>query len=348
MPPMKRPGLSPLLALALLTSTLAAGILARPLVVSPKETWLEAEAPSIGARGAVFVIVVRLKGEPRGAFLQADLHGIDGSRRYVGFVAAGAAARLVPGRTEYRFELAIPSGVDLASVQGVIYLSRRGNWESRGSTARLNPVPIASGLPSEEELRPRPVPAYPVSDRFEPPRNDNFPVQVLAALVWAACALMSLQRAHYSRSAAMITACLLACLWELLMPETAISDLFRRASKSEGLYYFRRAPQILVSLAAIVAGLSGAWFILTRSIKAGRAAKGLAWLGLYAYAGTALLRIISEHDVDALFAESIAGIQAGQAARLCCAILCAVGLAIDAARGYSETGGSTAGSSSLG
>jgi hypothetical protein len=332
MPPMQRSGPYYVPALALLAMTFAAGIMARHLILSPKETWLEVEAPSVAARGKAYTVVVRLKEPPRGAFLQVDLHGQDSSRRYLGFASATAAAKLVPGQAEYLFELTIPPGGDLAYVQGVIYLSRRGSWESRGAMARLDPVPIASGLPSEGELRPRPVPAYPISDRFEPPREDSFPFQVLTALAWAACALLSLERSHDPRSAAMAVACLAACLWELLMPDTAISDLFRRASKSEGLYYFRRRPQVLVSLTVIAVALSGACLILIRSIKAGRTARGTAWLGLYAYAGTALLRIISEHDVDALFAVSVAGIQAGQAARLCCAFLCLSALAIGAAR----------------
>jgi hypothetical protein len=327
---MERQGLRPALSLALITVTLAAGILARPLVVSPRETWLEAEIPPLAARGRAFAIVVRLKGRPRGAFLQADLHGMDSSRRNLGFVAATAPAILSPGRTEYRFEPAIPPGDDLASVQAIIYLSRYGTWESRGPTARLNPVPIASVPPSDDELHPRPAPAYPVSDRFEPPRNDSFPVQILAALAWAACALMSLRRSPDTRSAAMAAACLAACLWELLMPETAVSDLFRRASKSEGLYFVRRGPQVLISLAVIAAALGGSCLLLIRSFKAGRAARGFARLGLNAYAGLALLRIISVHAIDALLSVPVVGIQAGQAARICCAVLCAVGLAIDA------------------
>jgi hypothetical protein len=329
---MKGPKLTFVSALALLAAAFAAGILARPLISSPKETWLAVEAPPIAARGRAYTIVVRLRRPARGAFLRADLHGQDTSRHYLGFASATAAAKPVPGQAEYRFELPIPPDGDLAYALGVIYLSRDGTWEGRVAAARLDPVPIAQSIPSDEELRPLPVSAYPISDRFEPPREDDFPFQVLAALAWAACALLSLERSPGRASAAMAAACLAACLWELLMPETAISDLFRRASKSEGLYRLRQGPQILVSLAVIAAGFVGACLIILRSKKAGRAARWPAWLCLCAYAGIAILRIISEHAIDALFAVSVAGIQAGQAARLCCAILCAATLAVGAAR----------------
>lgn len=111
------------------------------------------------------------------------------------------------------------------------------------------------------------------------------------------------------------------------MPEAALSGLVRFASKEEGLYGLRRGPQTFASLAAFAAGLAGAILIARRSILRGHWSRGFAWLGLYCYAGVAILRIISEHEVDALFAIPIAGIQAGQAARLGLAALSLIAMA---------------------
>ncbi len=310
-------------ALLVLAATVSAGIAARALVSSPKEGWLEAEAPPIAARGRAFTILVRPKRAAGDLYLKVDLHILDAAKGYRGYAAGAPAERLVPGQAEYRFELEVPDRADAAYVQGIIYLSRNGDWRSRTASARLESMPIAISAPSEDELRPRKVAAYPVSDRYEPARVDSFPFELLAAAAWAACAIVCLLKSRDGRSAAMAIACLAACLWELAMPEPAISDLFRSLFRLEGLYSERKGPQILVSFAVLAAGLVGAALIPLSSIKAGRAHRGLAWLCLYAYAGIALLRIVSEHGIDALFALRVAGMQAGQAARLCCALLCA-------------------------
>jgi hypothetical protein len=300
----------------LIASALAAGLVVRPLIFpDPAETWLEVEAPILASRDAIHRIVVRLAKPVSGTFLRADLHGQDSSGRYLGYLTGSAAVAVDQGRREYAFDIGVPEEAGLGSVQGVIYLSRLGSWESRISTALLEPVPIRVGG-SIEDLRPRPVKVLSIVDRLEPVREESLPLRIAAGLAWAACALLCLRRSREEGSAAAALACLCACAWELLMPEPTLSELARRAFESEGLYGLRREPQVLVSLAAVAAGLVGALLIARRWIWRGRRARGLAWLGLYAYACLALLRIVSEHDIDALLAKPLAGIQSGQAARL--------------------------------
>jgi hypothetical protein len=100
----------------------------------------------------------------------------------------------------------------------------------------------------------------------------------------------------------------------------------------EGWYQLRREPQIAISLLALGAGLAGAAVIIARSLAVRRASRGIAALGVYAYACVAILRLVSEHDVDALLSRWVAGVQTGQAARLCCALLCFLALATGAMR----------------
>jgi hypothetical protein len=327
-----KPRIAATAAIAILCA-LAAALAARILLVPIHSTWLAVEAPHEAERGRAIRIVVKLARPEPGTYLHADLHGQDAGRRNLGYISGALPIKVKEGELQYSFAIPMPDRLDLAYVYGIVYLSGEGGWNELIRAARLEPVPVADADgPSLSSADPPSfrVEAFPLAGRFVAPRVDSPALRWIAALAFAASAAICLVAPRRSRVLA--AACLAACAWELVLPEAALTAFLRGIFNFEGWYRFRRGPQIAISLLALGAGLAGAAAILARSLAVRRASRGIAALGVYAYACVAILRLVSEHDVDALLSRRIAGVQAGQAARLCCALLCILALAIGAMR----------------
>ncbi len=330
-----------ILATLLLVGLLAAGLVARTLLPA-RAPWLSVKAPTAAVRGRPFRIVARLARPEPGSYLTADLHAEDSARRYLGYVAGAPVQRVVPGRRVYSFDIIVPDRGGLSYVEALLYLSKGGDWGSRVSSARLDPVPIQDSLSVVDGLRLRPAAAYPITEGASPSLSyslpESIPWRIAASLAWAACAALCLAAPRGRRSVPLGIASLLACAWEAVAPAGAISEAFRSLAGVEGWYILRSAPQRFMDGAALAVGICGAILVIRATILSRRTDRGLAWLALCAYAGIAFLVIVSHHGTDALFARPVAGIPAGQAGRLSCAALASAALFIGAAARRRDSG----------
>jgi hypothetical protein len=335
---------SAVLAGLVLAGAFMAFMAARPILFAAREPWLKVQAPDRASRAWPFAVAVRLADPKPGTFLHVDVHGEDSGHVNLGYMAGAGVAPVVEGRREYSFETRIPDRRDVAYVEAVIYVSSEGSWESRTMTARLIQVPLEESAATARRPVLRPTAAFPMSERdaADAARSDSLTLRVLTVLAWAACAVLAWKKRGGLGQRALSLACLGACVWELVMPETVLSELLRTFAGTEGWYVLRVGPQRALALGALAAGLGGAVLILVRSVRERRTARGSAWLGLYAYAGIAFLRVLSQHDTDAFFAHQLSGVQAGQAATSLCAGVALVALALGfaaAARGAPPPGG---------
>jgi hypothetical protein len=312
---------------------LCAALAAAAVAARDRVDWLAVQAPAAAERGRPFELRISLKRPVAGAYLHADLHGSAGGR-WLGFVASAGSAPVVGGRAEYAFSIRLPESRDLSEVVGILYLSGNGSWESRIEAARLRPLPVVDPpIGSRPPLEGPPLAKaelLPLSETLRPvaPRVDSLPLRILTAAAFAAGAASALRRRLSKPLAAAFAA---AFAWEAALPEEFLARSLRAAAEAGGWYLRRGRIQLAAVLAALAAGAAIAALIVARG-RTGSFRESLAWLGLHSYACLALLRVVSQHDVDAFLSRAWADVQAGQAARLCFAALSLASVALLAPR----------------
>jgi hypothetical protein len=314
------------------TAIVVAVLAAVSFIVPERVGWLRVWAPERVPKGGYFELRVNLSRAVPGTWLSADIHAHNAARAYLGYVSGAKPIRMTAGRLDYSFTIPVPDRADLAYADGLVYLSREGTWGSLIDGASLAAVPIVgpSGTASSGGGHLSRSKLSPLFERSVPHREraEALPLRLLAALAFAACALLSVLSPR--KAVPLAAACLAACAWELAMPEELFSAFLRGLSGAEGWYAERRGPQVVLASVVFVAVVAGASTVLVRAVKGKLSSAVLAWLALCLYACLAVLQIESEHDLDALFASPFAGIQIGQAARLFFALLCLAALALDA------------------
>lgn len=310
---------------------IVAAIEARSLIaLNTPVPWLRAEAPFWAERGGEVELRLSLDTPQEGVYLGADLHGARDDYEGLGFQASAPTQPMSAGRREYTFSVRVPDKGELAYVEPIIFAAPDGSWEHRSIAVRLPLIPVTKKTPLAAAPPLSQTRAYPLGDRRVSVRRESRGFRALAAILFAICAAGALgltvkrgEPKDRHRAFALAFACLAACVWEIMLPEASISSFLRRFARYEGLYRMRRGPQLLIDIIVIGLGVFGGVALIARARARRRTASGFAWLGLYAYACIALLRIVSEHYIDAFMCLDlpVLGLQLGQGVRLACAAL---------------------------
>jgi hypothetical protein len=257
-----------------------------------------------------------------GLYLHADLHANDPSGRDLGFVAGVHPLPIEEGKSDYSFEPEVPDRPDLASVRGIIYLSRGDSFGTNVCVARLKPVPIEGREIVKGHKRTEPTNVFVRTDEPTAYMRDLVPLRIAVAVILAIGGAAAYVRRRRPEAILFFLCCLAASICEALLLGLGTTGIYRGLARETGAYDFRRGPQAAASLAVLACGVAFAVRALWASFKDGRPAGGLAWLGIISYWIIAGLRFISYHDMDYLLAGPVAGIQVGQAARTLSAVLC--------------------------
>jgi hypothetical protein len=277
----------------------------------PRAEWLRIEAPRIAVAGQSLPIRVHLTPLAEPAFLSADLHWGTSRDRPKGYFATGGTRAVGAGGGTFDFAVPIQPKDGLRYVNGVIFLSRTGSWESRTLVAVTGVIPVttnaANWLSRLYEWAARPL----SSDPGDHPRPAAFP-RLLIALVFLAAAVAALAIPTAGKIFPELLA--LACLWELLGLEDWLGTQARAMARA-GDFYYPRAVFQKVTISLVLAALVVFLLFLRRAPKAYRLLLGSFGL----YLAIAAVNLVSWHQIDTIAGLSWHGLLLVQALKLVCA-----------------------------
>jgi hypothetical protein len=256
----------------------------------------------------------------------------------MGFIAQAPIQSVREGIHGYEFRIMVPQDEDLAAIIGIIYLSASGNWDSRLSQTRLDPVIIqaaADPLPPPRQQVPHSVSESPLRVRA-----DYGPLRGFQSVAWLAASLASFFSKGRKGKRAFLAgaACACAAAWTILCPDLAISAALRAALAASGGYSARHPSQTLAALFVIAlwAGSLAFWAIAGAGKKEAGAGSIFS-IGCSGFIAVQALRIVSIHELDAFLAFPLGAVQLGQAAEACSAALALAGILIPTAGTYWRT-----------
>jgi hypothetical protein len=305
----------------------------------PRAAWLAVEGPARVAPGERITVHVTLSKPEDGLQLIADLHGWTHRNHPLGAISHGEPKRLGVSAQPMDFSLVVPVLPDLTTVRAIIFLSPTGSWHDRVRAVTSDEIPVrASASPGTHRLDSLPTHEF-VPDPVIPRLESAFLRHVIVGLWLVVTFVLGLQltRSRPDPTAvskprakaptfALIGACLLAVLVEILGAEQSVGDFARQFAVRHDLYEERHLPQQLAVLLTVV-GVAGLMLVIMI-----RARRRRLVCGLLVYAVISIIATLSLHETDALLYATILGHPVEQLAKLV-----AVGLSLWGLRSHCET-----------
>ncbi len=280
-----------------------------------KAGWLRVESPSAAYCGDSFPLNVTMLNPENGYYVGADLHWIDRTGVSRGFLSGGGSVEMKTGKNNYSFSVPIHGNLsgDAASVFGIIFISKKGSWDTRFKAASVEPVSLFCGEKpaSRYIMGPRSVKVITSYKKYS--KTESAALRSVLFGMWFSIALLSYLYRRSFQTGCIAAAALVSSIWEALNGNRLASDLFRSISSHLGLYSYRYLPQKIISVAVI---LLGSIIFFRYILKENNAVKIILSLCILAFWGVTSLRIISLHASDAVLLKNIAGFEAGQIIRI--------------------------------
>jgi len=300
----------------------------------PPAKWLRVEAPRAVAVNGTLSLRLTLSPPAPSGLLGADLHWSGSRHEPHGYLSGSAPQAVTSAGGVFNFAIPVPPRPNLQRVFAVIYLGPSDRWSERTHAAMTEEIPVAVTAGNGGTAL---VPLA-VHDEISDPeiRVDEVPpVRGLIALLWAVAAWCGGRNAgrtgaadgrivpSWIRQHWLALACLAAALLEGSGCGLLLTGRLRAFALAHHFYFERRGVQQLATLGAIVGAAGVGWFALVRVRPPGQS---LALLALGCFAALALAEVISQHEVDRLFAMALGPLPLIQVLKLAAAGVALAGL----------------------
>src|SRR2546427_12668585 len=103
--------------------------------LGPRADWLQVEAPRHAVAGQPLTLRVPVGPLPEATYLCADLHWAATRDSSKGYLATGGTKPVGKAGGTFEFEITLPPRNGMRFVNGIIFLSRTGDWRDHTRTA---------------------------------------------------------------------------------------------------------------------------------------------------------------------------------------------------------------------
>jgi hypothetical protein len=156
--------------------------------LEPQADWLRVDTPRFAFAGQPLPLRVHLAPLAEPAFLCADLHWAIKRDGTEGFLATGGAVPVGKEGGTFDFNIRVVPRTGLRFVNGIIYLSRTGTWDSHTAVATTDLIAVRSNLENEQESSLETTRMRPLADRpNEVPTSTAIPRMLTTLVLFWAC-----------------------------------------------------------------------------------------------------------------------------------------------------------------
>jgi hypothetical protein len=310
----------------------------------PRAGWLRVEAPRRAVAGQPLPVRVHLAPQSEAGYLCADLHWGASRDASMGYLASGGNRAVGKEGGTFDFEIVVLPRAGLRFVNGIIYLSRKGSWQTHTLVAGTEAIPVVSDTAAKQQLPLEQLHVQPLAqDLHVRPRPAPIPRLLTALLFLAATVVAWGARQSPADSGGapgsenrwwlgLAGLLALACLWEFFRLESRLDAQARAMAQARDLYYLRALLQKVVISVAVAA--TAAFLLLVRRA---RSSRRLLLVGVGLYLGISAVNLVSLHAVDQVANLAWHGLKLVQALKLACAAMILRGV-VTASREHSGAG----------